>query len=180
MRFVTGDLLDQPDFIAQQCNCLTVRGHGLAAAIARRFPAADCYARRRALGRRNLAVVEDRATPGTAALDGRVLHLFGQWRPGPTRTSYWLAYPECLARIETAEARLDWFRAALVDALRLLPPDGRSTIAVPTLIGCGLAGGDWTAYLAALTEYEAAHADRVEIVVVQLPPPAPAEKRKRV
>jgi len=186
MRFIVGDLLDCPeaDVIAHQCNCLTVRGHGLAAAVARKYPAADCYTRRRPVSaRKNLAAADDRATPGTASIlaDGRVVALFGQWRPGRIGAPYFAAYPEYLALPETAEARAVWFKAALEDMIRQLPARTRPTlIGVPHLIGCDLAGGDWATYLQMLVEFEQAHKDRVEILVVRLPPiHQPSLKRAR-
>jgi len=85
---VEGNLLDHP-VVVHQANCLTTRAHGLSAAIAARWPWADCYAARRAVGRRNLAVPADRADPGSIEVRSRdqqtVVALFAQYdygRPG--------------------------------------------------------------------------------------------------
>lgn len=182
MKFIDGDLLNCPqaDLIAQQCNCLTVKGSGLYAAISTKFPAADCYARRRTLGKRNLAVAEDRSKPGTSEIVWavKVVNMFGQWRPGKVNANYFDSYPECKERAESTEARAAWFKAALADMLRQLTKP-KTVIAFPSRIGCGLAGGDWRRYLMMLRDFEMANADRVELLIVNPVPSKPAEKRKR-
>ena len=62
-----GDLTEWQgvDDIVHQCNCLTVKAHGLSAQIARKYPWGDVYRYRRRQGFRNLAVPEDRKEPGT-------------------------------------------------------------------------------------------------------------------
>ena len=47
------------DAVVQQCNCLTVKPHGLSVAIAQKHPWANPYSLRRVLGKRNLAVQGD-------------------------------------------------------------------------------------------------------------------------
>jgi hypothetical protein len=55
--------------ICQICNCVTVKGHGLSADIAQRYPYADVYSQRKAVSpNRNLARKEDRSVPGTTQL----------------------------------------------------------------------------------------------------------------
>lgn len=65
ITYFDGDLLTHPcDLIVHQCNCLTVRNHGLAAVIAEAMPEADIYARRAPVrAGRNLARPEDRGVP---------------------------------------------------------------------------------------------------------------------
>lgn len=182
MKFIDGDLLELPqaDFIVQQCNCLTVKDHGLSAAIATKFPTANCYAKRRAIGKRNLAVPQDRSKPGTALITDKVINLFGQWRPGKIDAAYFDAYPEYAARAETVDARAAWFREALADMLRQLTKP-KSVVGVPFRIGCGLAGGDWRRYLMMLREFEEANAARVEFIIVNpvVAAAKPVVKRKR-
>ena len=62
-----GDLTEWKgvDAIVHQCNCLTVKAHGLSAQIARKYPWADVYRYRRRQGIRNLAIPADRKEPGT-------------------------------------------------------------------------------------------------------------------
>jgi hypothetical protein len=65
VTYVHGDLLFMKIPIVQQCNCLTVKTHGLSQSIAERYPWANLYATRRPLGHRNLAIKADRGRPGT-------------------------------------------------------------------------------------------------------------------
>ena len=62
-----GDLTEwvEADAIVHQCNCLAVTSHGLSDQIARRYWWADAYHHRKPERRRNLAVKEHRAEPGT-------------------------------------------------------------------------------------------------------------------
>lgn len=66
---------------------------------------------------------------------------------------------------DTAAARLGYFRQAL-DKLRAVVGDG--SVAFPYKIGCGLGGGDWAQYEAALREF--AQAVPGKVVLYQLPP----------
>ena len=139
----TGNLLESDaDYIVQQCNCLTVRAHGLSADIAARFPDSDPYAARRPLGKRNLAQETDRGEPGTIQVLGRVVCLMAQWRPGNTGSRYFHRYPESDPP-ETAAQREKWFRACL-EELAIICAGKR--VAFPDHIGCGMAGGDWEYY----------------------------------
>jgi len=92
LRTVQASLLDAvAHTVAQQCNCCTVRSHGLSAAIQAKWPWADVYHRRSQDGSRNLAIEADRPFPGQvqvklnpqqAGFPRRVAALFGQWAPG--------------------------------------------------------------------------------------------------
>lgn len=173
LEVVCGSVLDHPCF-AHQCNCLTTSAHGLSAAVADRFPWADVYAERQSVGRRNLAAPADRPEPGTVAMRARgqqtVVAMFAQYdygRPGAARAG------RPAQHRDTRENRLAWF----VEALGRL--GGLESVAFPERVGCGLAGGDWRAYRAAIARYAAAHpATRVSIVRLssapQAPPPRPS------
>jgi len=65
---------------------------------------------------------------------------------------------------DTAAARLTYFRHAL-DKLRTVVGDG--SVAFPYKIGCGLGGGDWAQYEAALREF--AQSVTGKVVLYQLP-----------
>ncbi len=141
VEVVEGDLLlsDCP-VLAQQCNCVTVRSHGLSAQIAMRFPWADIYKQRSALPGRNRARTP--SVPGTIQLskhDGRtIVHLFAQLCPGRSGQ---------FSRVynignDTPEARLKYFASCL----RALDAYKFDLVAMPYGIGCGLAGGDWAKY----------------------------------
>lgn len=110
---VAGDICHATTpFIIQQCNCLTVKPHGLSESLAATFSYSNVYKSRRQLNNRNLAIVEDRDTPGTCGImfDPSGIHpaivcIFGQWRPGRIGTPYFNSYPESTPP-ETSEMRL--------------------------------------------------------------------------
>jgi len=151
-EYILGDvLLAKENFIAQQCNCLSVRPHGLSQSIATKYPHGDAYARRRPTAPgRNTACIEDRPEPGSLlVLAGtpNVVCLFAQWAPGST-TSQWIRrYPFRGDSAETREEREKWFGDAI---LRLDEHNLQEPVAVPERIGCGLAGGNWSTYLSVL------------------------------
>ena len=134
-----GDLLASPHpYLLHQLNCTTRGARGLASAIFSRWPAADAYARRAG------AVSQPGTFDVTRLPDARaIVGLFAQRHPGKSRPPS-----------DSAAARLAWFAAAL-DAFaeaELHDPALRE-VAVPARIGCGLAGGDWGAYRAALEQW---------------------------
>lgn len=160
---IVGNLLDHP-IMAHQVNCLTVRAHGLSRAIATAFSWADVYSERRPVGRRNLAVPEDRAEPGTIVVrsrDGRtVVAIAGQWDygvPSPPR------HGRPANHADSRAARANWFDRGLEQLGRL----GLESVAFPHGVGCGLAGGDWTVYRAAIERFAVEHPEtRVSIVAL--------------
>lgn len=168
IQCVDGDLLSvEADFIVQQCNCLTVRAHGLSDSIARAL-GVDPYATRRAVGRRNLAIEADRSVPGTIQVAGRVVNLFGQWRPGAIGTPYFDSYPESPDGRETAALRLQWFRAGLAALKRRIDcAQCAVTVAFPFQIGCGLAKGKWSDYEAAIASFAASLPNATVLIVRQ-------------
>lgn len=141
--------------ILQQCNCLTVRAHGLAQTLADNWEWADVYSHRRQIGRRNLAIEEDRSEPGTIYVaqsddvsdDPDVICAFAQWCPG--KPLKYTGYPDW--HIDTTQNREKWFKECL-DAINDLGT--YSSIAIPWRIGCGLAGGNWTTYRRMIEEFE--------------------------
>ncbi len=153
MRIVVGDLMDASEkYIVQQCNCLTVKSHGLSATISKKYHWADPYSSRRRINRRNCAVPKDRDVPGTYKImsgpnsgpnsketpDPSVICIFGQWAPGtPLKYS---SYPNDYH--DSYENRVKWFAQALISLKSL----GLESIAFPWKIGCGLAKGNWNIY----------------------------------
>lgn len=142
-----GNILEATEqYIAQQCNCLTVRPHGLSKAIAEAYPHGNYYATRRPAGHRNLAVEDDRDTPGTLKIirgEPNIINIFGQWAPGSVHSRWISAYPSFReGRSETKADRLQWFK----EAITTLDKMNLDLVAVPEKIGCGLAGGDWSLY----------------------------------
>jgi O-acetyl-ADP-ribose deacetylase (regulator of RNase III) len=147
IKTIKGDLLNAHEpYIAQQCNCLTVTPHGLSTSIGKRFPYAAVYSNRRSMGQRNCAIETDRSMPGTIQIaksinntDPIILCMFAQWGPG--KCGKFNTYPKTYE--DTVENRCKWFQQCLdiIDS-----NDSIMIIAMPYLIGCGLAGGDWKTY----------------------------------
>jgi len=171
IRVVRASLLNATEnVLAHQCNCLTVRSHGLSRAIIDKWSWADAYAGRKKQGTRNLAIESDRPTPGTwcskfnlsASGPRRVVALFGQWAPGKPQT--FPTYPG--AELETLDARLCWFYEALTDLLEEMDP--KDGLALPYGIGCGLAGGDWDDYSLAIAHAHQTVPYASEIVLYRL------------
>lgn len=186
LQVVTGDLTAvEADFLVQQCNCLTVKAHGLSQALARKNPAWNLYAQRTPVCTQNLATPETRGHPGTTVLlDDKVVCLLAQWRPGRVGVKYWHAYPESDPP-ESAEMRLQWFQScldgltqAVANELERRTLSGATTdptpgsglvVAFPWRIGCGLAGGDWSKYRAELERWAALQPPQVTSLLVKLP-----------
>jgi hypothetical protein len=156
MEFIKGDVVDATeDYIVHQTCCTACRPRGLSAAIASKWPECNPYAQRVPLqtttktkARGNTATPETRDVPGTCRIQGRIVHLFGQYAPGkPGRCA--TDHPD------QVEDRLDYFESALEDLARQIPHD--ASIAIPYKIGCGLAGGSWADYLRILVEFRQRH-----------------------
>lgn len=152
---VEDDLLDSPlKYIAQQCNCLTVSSHGLSKAINERFTNGKFYEKRKRVGRKNLAIEEDRGIPGTIEIQKgkpNIICIMGQWAPGKPSSSYVKNnYPYFDGKPETAKMRLEWFKMAIAEIEKTVKP--KDVVGVPYHIGCGLAGGNWTDYEHVLEE----------------------------
>lgn len=141
LEVVRGDLLNATeDYICQQCNCISVRPHGLSQQIALKYPHVDPYSSRRPLGNRNLAVPEDRPVPGSIHVYGsdqvrKVICMFAQYGMGKPG-AYGNTEPD------SHTDRLRWFIQCLGQITMVRP----KSIALPWMIGCGLAGGDWSVY----------------------------------
>jgi len=148
-----GDLLDvsaKYTMIVQQNNCITTIVRHLSADIARAYPYADPYSRRR--GKRNRAIKEDRPEPGSILVLSdaskttnrpHVACLFAQRSFGTVNSSN-----------DTKSQRQAWFRSCLValtswcnSHLLSEKTSAPITIAFPCRIGCGAAGGHWPTYL---------------------------------
>ena len=66
IKVIDKNLLEaDEEYVAHQCNCLTVTSHGLAKTIADIYPWADVYRCRQPSGTRNCAIEKDREKPGT-------------------------------------------------------------------------------------------------------------------
>lgn len=192
---LVGNLLDYKEpnhVIVQQCNTLTVYGHGLSEAIFKTYPYADIYTTRRAVGKRNLAIQEDRPTmgecllrfPSSKCLGPIVANLIAQkcpsyiGKPYPTFDS-----DGKTAIVETQEER----RTAFVHSLKLLGEQIRllnkqeeysknpiKNVYFPAEIGCGLACAprfrkqQWIEYRKYITEFSEQYKNDFQVYIVKL------------
>lgn len=151
VKTINGDLLAcKEHFIAQQCNCVTVRAHGLSQSIAKKYPYANIYGKRTPIGQRNCAL--NSATPGTIEICSsttsqgpNVICMLAQYCPGKP-TEYSKYYKSDYK--DDASNRLVWFEQCLQEIIDA----GITRVAMPYLIGCGLAGGKWSEYSKLLEE----------------------------
>ena len=135
-----GDILmSDATYIVHQTNCVTRSAAGLAAKIFAKFPYADCYRAR-----------TQQDWPGTISVRGGpehrwVVNLHGQYKAGkPTVTG-----------ADTASRRVTYFQAGLLSLEEHIHQSDRlhNSVTFPARIGCGLAGGDWSVYLACIEEF---------------------------
>lgn len=172
---VKGDLIEaKVDAIVQQCNCLTVRSHGLSAYIATKLDI-DHYSLRKPIGKKNLAIKEDRDVPGTVKMHqitmviGKpyyVACLFGQFTPGlPGKYYNYICKEHGIT--ETKEAREQWFKESLEKLTDELIGLEITSVAFPYGIGCGLAGGSWPKYAKMITEWGFKNQNNFSIVFVK-------------
>lgn len=158
---VTGDIVNDvipEEFIVHQINALTVSNPaGLAAALYKKYPEANVYSERRALGGRNLAVVADRPQLGSILVRGKIINLVGQHAPG--KSGMW--YKDVRPKVEDdARTRLRAFESGLANIAVLQP----KSIAFPWHVGCGMAGGSWKDYSAAIKDF-AVRLPRCKVVI---------------
>lgn len=153
---LVGDLLASPEqYIAHQCNCVSQYSSGLARHLFDRFPYANTYAGR-----------TEPNQPGTIQVLGNgtnerlVINLYAQYYPGYPVKGNW----------DSQEAREQYFSDCL-NAIAGLKYGANfpklESIAFPSGIGCGLAGGDWEHYSKMLEDFANAYKD-VKVVLYQL------------
>lgn len=166
----SGSLFDcGADIIVQQCNAVTRKAHGLSAEIAKRLPYADIYASRSGSSA-NTANDLDRAGRSVMCAPPKrdkqhpiVACLIAQLAPGKPGT--WCNVYNIEHAKDSANERLRLFRHSLADLrAQLADFEEVTTIAFPDHIGCGLAGGDWSMYLAEIKAF----AEKLDGVVVKI------------
>ncbi|KAK9845017.1 hypothetical protein WJX74_009683 [Apatococcus lobatus] len=152
---VVGDLLQEgakADVIAHQCNCVTLGGRGLYTALVAKYPYCDVYSKRRdspsrpRLGSLEICEPEDETLPNIACLYSQL----GPGKPGQASKKYGIK-----ASADTAAKRLDFFNMSLTALAEAASARQWKHIAFPYNIGCGLAGGNWAQYSAALETFAA-------------------------
>ena len=154
MKIIEADLLNSTEkYIIQQCNCLTVYSHGLSKSLSDKWSWADLYSTRSKIGNRNLAIENDRDKPGSIRIltspnnDKNVICMFAQWVPN--KPGKYKSYPKY--EIDNYNNREKWFKECLNEILKI---DNLESIAIPYMIGCGLAGGNWENYYKLLKEFD--------------------------
>lgn len=184
MRIKIGDILEcEEEYLMQQCNCLTVKAHGLSQTLSDKWSWANVYTTRKSLNGRNLAIEKDRARVGSIKVckkdigpmdnfvkdnskvinvDKKVICLFAQWCPGPPQR--YKSYPNY--EIDTFDNRAKWFSECLDKVGEYLTNKKIKVIAVPWRIGCGLARGNWVIYKDMLKKFEKKYS--IECVLYKL------------
>lgn len=132
VQYKRGDLLSSTDdYIVHQCNCVTKGSLGLATQIFKKYPYSNTYKYRKS-----------HSTPGTIDILGNgkdkryVINMYSQYYPGPSKYTS-----------DNTIARLEWFKGCLYRIGTEINGRQGVTISFPYLIGCGLAGGEWSDYL---------------------------------
>ena len=152
LKEISGDLLEI-DVIAQQCNCLTVRSHGLAKTISEQMDI-DIYKVRTPVKiEKNLSVCNDRGIPGTCQLVKNeskyppkyVACLLAQFAPGKPQF-YYRNITAYHGYRDDSYDRHQWFRNSLDELAENMKRKKLTTIAFPKYIGSNLAGGNWEEY----------------------------------
>ena len=137
-------------YIAHQCNCNTIKPHGLSQSLFSKYKYANIYEKRKKKGPNSTTQPD---TPGTVIISKSplfpdsnkiILNLLAQWlpsKPGKFNKYYPNTYED------TYENRKMWFQDCInnIDNMNLNEP-----VAIPYRIGCGLAGGNWKDYNAML------------------------------
>lgn len=141
---IEGDILQATEnYIAQQCNCVTTKPHGLSEIISQHFPHGDVYGKRKKKSA-NTAMFPDE--PGSVVITEHagyptLLHMMAQWAPGKIGT-YCRYYPTTYR--DTRANRESWFANCLTILDSEVP--SMQVVAMPGFIGCGQAGGHWDTY----------------------------------
>jgi O-acetyl-ADP-ribose deacetylase (regulator of RNase III) len=165
MRICDGDLLEaKTDVIVQQCNCVTIKSHGLSNAIAKRYPYADIYSKRI---RKSANCAKIPEIPGTCVIskqDGQptIAALLSQICPG--KPGQWCKVYNIDPSLDNAKSRLQYFKLSLENLVRICVEENWKSISFPYKIGCKLAGGNWIQYLELLKDF-ASQANKFDITV---------------
>lgn len=145
VKTICGNLLEaDTQYIAHQCNCLTLKGANLSKIIFSTFPYADIYKTR---VRKHWK--ESRDKPGNIIIKGNgedkryVINMLGQLFPGSPR------YPDSVT--DGYKSREKYFKECLTAILEEIP--NLKSIAFPWKIGCGMAGGDWNIYFKMIEDF---------------------------
>lgn len=147
-----GDLLDATEsYICQQCNCVTIKSHGLSKSISDKYSYGDPYKNR---SKKTANTTSQPDTPGTIVKLQHpkepnnhhiILCFMAQW--GPSKPNRYKHYYSSTYE-DNYENRKKWFK----ECLDILDKTKYGLVAMPYGIGCGLAGGIWNEYKKMLDE----------------------------
>jgi O-acetyl-ADP-ribose deacetylase (regulator of RNase III) len=149
-KLVKGDILTAVESEILTVHQVNSKTHGSAKGLAKtlfdRYPQADVY-RDNSTG----------LTPGTILVRGNIVNLVGQRYPGSSQHNN-----------DTELNRETWFQHGLRELSSYIRTHGITQVAFPWMIGCGLAGGNWSFYEKAISEF-AYSMPGVDVFIYQLP-----------
>ena len=172
-RFITSDILtsslsvSKNSVIVQIVNAIATTPHGLSYDIGETFEYARVYNERTPMGKLNRCIVSERPRPSCLLISKppnkknlpTIISIVGQYYMGRPKeenlqSQYFLNHPKKLdwhfvlgLLSDTKHQRLMWFKTALQNlSFFLIENNWIEHVCFPYRIGCGLAGGDWTAY----------------------------------
>ena len=166
-KIVDDDIFNATEnYICHQTNCVSQGGEaGLAYAMFKKFPWANCYATREnpdVAGTINVRSPNDgKSMWELTSKPQQIINMMGQYYPGgPGNTLHGKNVID-----DYPEARIKYFRRCLYEIATTLPSS--SSYAFPWTIGCGIAGGDWGKYITILKNFESyIHGD---VTIYKLP-----------
>ena len=142
VKTINADLLNATEqYIAHQCNCISINACTLAKDIFKKFPHSNTY---------NQRIKYDKSTysmPGTITIHNNIINMYAQYYPSLPKYNN-----------DTFPKRLEWFNQCL-NEIGNIDNIQNKTIAMPYNIGCGAGGGDWNIYYGMICEF----ADRTKI-----------------
>lgn len=155
LKTVDGNLLDaKEDYLAHQCNCITVRGNNLSKQMFNKYEYANTYKLRTRGDKKTYD------TPGTIAIKGNgidkryVINMYGQYYPSVSKYAN-----------DTTDKRIQWFKECL-DEISKIDDIHNKTMAMPSRIGCGAAAGDWKQYYKIIQDF--ANKEKIHITLYKL------------
>jgi O-acetyl-ADP-ribose deacetylase (regulator of RNase III) len=156
----------QVSAVVQQLNCLATIPHGLSDVISKAWPWANVYGERVPCAR-NFASAAHRGTPGTIEVKLPPNHTFnnkhtnalpvmigiyGQFDMGlPLQFNRSSLFDKDITQgytppLDSKANRVKWFLSGLKLLAAWMAEHHVPSVAFPSKIGCGLAGGDWKLY----------------------------------
>jgi O-acetyl-ADP-ribose deacetylase (regulator of RNase III) len=162
MQTTNGNLLEFPcDVIVQQCNCVTEKPKGLALSIKQAFGICP-YGSGVVSEPGSIKMFAVTSTDDTATATTKpryVACLFAQYYPGKSKYAS-----------DSREKRLQWFAECLKKLTEECVRLSVKSVAVPHLIGCGLAQGRWSDYSTVLQAWATENRANFTVHLIQLVP----------